>query len=109
MKVITYNKLVRDKIPAVISEAGKTCETDFLDDNTYLKELNVKLKEELEEFKSASQDEVAGEIADVIEVLYAIAATKGFSEEDIERIRIQKKDKRGGFKDKVFLKTVTEN
>lgn len=108
MSIITYNKLVRDKIPAVISEAGKTCEIEVLDDESYANELAAKLEEEIEEFKSASQGEIAGEIADIMEVLYAIAATKGISEEEIESTRLQKKEKRGGFVEKIFLRTVSE-
>lgn len=47
MKEILYNKLVRDKIPQIIEEAGKQCETKILSDTEYLEMLDKKLDEEL--------------------------------------------------------------
>ena len=45
-KTITYNKLVRDRIPKIIEDSGKTCEIEVLDDKTYLEMLDKKLMEE---------------------------------------------------------------
>lgn len=108
MSMKIYNKLVRDNIPAVINETGSTCEIEVLDETVYFEKLNEKLKEELEEFYFARPEEVVGELADVIEVLYAIAESKGISVEDIEKVRKEKKEDRGGFKERIFLKTVRE-
>ena len=47
MKEILYNKLVRDKIPQIIEEAGKQYETKILSDTEYLEMLDKKLDEEL--------------------------------------------------------------
>ena len=47
MKEILYNKLVRDKIPQIIEEAWKQCETKILSDTEYMKMLDKKLDEEL--------------------------------------------------------------
>lgn len=50
MKEILYNKLVRDKIPQIIEEAGKQYETKILSDMEYLEMLDKKLDEELAEY-----------------------------------------------------------
>lgn len=50
MGVITYNKLVRDKIPEIIERDGKTCKTEILSDAEYLKMIDAKLDEELAEY-----------------------------------------------------------
>ena len=42
MSKITYNKLVRDKIPEIIEASGKTCETEILSDEEYLQMLEKK-------------------------------------------------------------------
>ena len=50
MEVITYNKLVRDRIPEIIEKDGKNCETEVLSDKDYLAMLDAKLDEELSEY-----------------------------------------------------------
>lgn len=108
MTIKYYNKLVRDKIPSVITKTGQTFKTEILTENEYLEKLNEKLKEELEEFYTATDEETVGEIADLIEVLYALADTKGISIEEIEKVRLEKLEKRGGFKERILLKHVVE-
>lgn len=43
MKKLQYNKLVRDNIPEIIDASGKTCRTEILSDDEYLKMLDSKL------------------------------------------------------------------
>ena len=105
MTVKTYNKLVRDHIPTIIETSGATCETEILSDADYLAMLDRKLEEELAEYR---QDQNAEELADLLEVVYACAAARGYSREALEAIRAEKAAKRGGFADKILLKTVTE-
>ena len=45
-----YNKLVRDRIPEIIESSGRTCVTEILSDEDYLKMLDAKLDEELAEY-----------------------------------------------------------
>ncbi|MEE6453117.1 nucleoside triphosphate pyrophosphohydrolase [Gottfriedia acidiceleris] len=109
MTIKHYNKLVRDKIPAIITKTGSAYETKVIGEAEYIEKLNEKLKEELEEFYNATPEETVGEIADILEVLYTLAETKGITIEEIERVRLQKKGDRGGFKDRILLKHVVEN
>lgn len=99
-----YNKLVRDCIPTIIEQAGKTFTTRILDDEEYRKELQKKAFEELEEYVQAETDEAAlEELADVLEIIHALAECHGASIEQVEQIRAKKAEKRGGFRDKIFL------
>ena len=104
--VKTYNKLVRDSIPAIIEAKGAVCETEILSDTDYLRLLDAKLDEELTEYH---QDQNIEELADLMEVIYACAAARGYSKEELETVRAGKVEKRGGFTEKILLKTVTED
>lgn len=101
MKV--YNKLVRDKIPQVIEEDGRKCETSIVSKEQLLPLLEDKLKEEVNEFM---QDRNLEELADIMEVVFGLAENLGYSEEELLKKREEKKEARGGFKEGVFLKTV---
>lgn len=99
-----YNKLVRDRIPEVITRNGKTCSTRILDNEEYIEELKKKSFEELEEYVKAQTDEEAmEELADILEILHALAKVHGSTIRDVDDIRKSKAEKRGGFRDKVFL------
>lgn len=71
MSIITYNKLVRDRIPEIIEASGKTCRTTVLNDTEYLPMLDAKLDEELAEYH---KDQDIEELADLLEVIYAAIA-----------------------------------
>lgn len=95
-----YGKLVRDNIPAMILQQGYTPGTKILDDTEYLSELYRKLREETEEFL---KDENEEEIADILEVIEAICAAKGYSQNTILRIKSEKRRERGGFEQRLYL------
>ena len=102
----TYNKLVRDKIPEIIKSNGANkVNIKILNDEEYLSALNTKLEEELKEYLSSGDIE---ELADLEEVLRAILDTKQTTYSDFEKIRQSKADKRGAFKNKIFLESVDE-
>ena len=102
----TYNKLVRDNIPAIIQAKGAACETEILSDADYLRLLDAKLDEELVEYH---QDQNIEELADLMEVIYACAKARGYTVAELESVRAEKAAKRGGFDRKILLKTVTED
>ncbi len=107
MKTITYNKLVRDRIPEIIEKSGNKCITEILSDEEYIEMLDKKLDEELTEYHN---DKSIEELADLLEVIYACAQARGYSLEDLEKVRADKADKRGAFKEKILLKeTIIEN
>lgn len=92
-------KLVRDKIPEIIIADGKKPIIRILDDNEYLKELDKKLNEEIAEYQA---DKSIEEMADVLEVLFAICEVRGHSVEELMEVRNAKREKRGGFEQKIF-------
>ena len=105
MAVIKYNKLVRDKIPEIIERDNKTCSTRILNDTEYLQMIDAKLDEELAEYH---RDQNLEELADLLEVVYAAARARGYSVDELESLRRQKADKRGGFDQQILLESVEE-
>ena len=104
MKII-YNKLIRDKIPESIEASGKACEIEILSDEKYLQMLDKKLDEELAEYH---QEQNIEELADLLEVIYAATKARGYSIEDLEKVRAEKTEERGSFDKKILLKKVIE-
>ncbi|MGF7229161.1 MAG: phosphoribosyl-ATP pyrophosphohydrolase [Candidatus Saccharibacteria bacterium] len=95
-----HNKLVRDNIPAVVARAGGTAHIRILNDDEYKHELVRKLDEEVAEFKA---DLSLEELADIQEVINALAIVIGESAGALEQSRARKAEKRGAFRDKLFL------
>lgn len=105
MSIIYHNKLVRDRIPEIIEKSGKKASIKTLSEAEYLDMLDIKLKEELDEYLF---DKSMEEIADLLEVIHAVVTARNSSMEEVERIRLQKKEKRGGFEEKIFLESVED-
>ena len=100
----TYNKLVRDRIPEIINNRGASCNTRILDETEYKAELRTKLREELNEYLEAQEDSSAmEELADLLELMHALTSIHGSTVEQLEKIRKEKADKRGGVQDRIFL------
>lgn len=109
MTTTVHNKLVRDKIPDICREHGDQPFYHILSDNEYVEELYNKLTEELLEIRmAANPQETAKEIADVLEILRAVAKLNCLSWNDIEDIREEKRQQRGGFERKYFLESTEE-
>src|SRR5947207_2637847 len=70
---VAYNKLVRDQIPDIIAAAGSQPSTRILDHASYRDALRSKLLEEAREAEAATDGQLASELADVLEVLKALA------------------------------------
>ena len=105
MKEIIYDKLVRDKIPKIIEKSGKQCEIEILADEKHLEMIDKKLDEELAEYH---KDQNIEELADLLEVIYAATKARGYSIEELEKVRTEKAERHGGFDKKILLKKVIE-
>ena len=105
MKTVKYHKLVRDRIPEIIESSGKTCVTEILSDEEYLKMVDEKFNEELAEYH---KDQNIEELADLLELIYAATIARGYSIEELEQVRAEKAAKRGSFEKKILLKEVIE-
>lgn len=93
-------KLIRDKIPGIIASKGGSAEIRVLSAEEYPVYLEAKLDEEVGEYH---RDKTAEELADILEVVYALAAEKGVSKEELMDIYQKKHDDRGGFEQKLLL------
>jgi len=96
----SHTKLVRDGIPEIMRKVGKNPIVNRAQKSELPQLLNEKLREETEEFIEAQNIE---ELADLMEVVQAIAKTKGFSMEQIEQTRAKKFSERGGFAEGLVL------
>ena len=109
-----FQKLVRDNIPAIIEKNGETCMTRTLSGKEYEDALAEKLQEEVTELlnaytaKQRSVLDCAEEMADVMEVLYAMGKTCAVSKQEIEHVRSQKASEKGTFSKKIFLISTKE-
>jgi len=100
-----HNKLVRDLIPEIIEQNGNKAVVHVLDDEKFKKELLRKLIEESQEVFEAemNEEDLKKEIGDVLEVLDSIIESFQLDKMDIEKIKNNRKEKRGGFKSQIFL------
>ena len=95
-----YNKLVRDKIPQIIQSTGGKAEIRILSDEEYVHYLKAKLNEEVAEFH---KDQTVEELADILEVVYALADAIGCNQRELMDVYQRKHDARGGFSEKILL------
>ena len=103
-----YNKLVRDNIPNIIKAKDEMPVTRILDDASYKSELEKKLYEEYQEVLESSGDDRAEELADMLEIIRALAKLEGKNLQDIINTADNKNIKRGAFEEKIFLEKVIE-
>lgn len=95
-----YEKLVRDNIPAIIEAQGEIPLIRVLNDEEYIRLLDEKLREEMEEYL---EDGSMEEMADLMEVAQAIILARGYTLEEVEEIRKAKALKNGSFEKRVYL------
>ena len=103
---VAHHKLVRDQIPQIIAAAGRQPVTRVLDQAGYQAALRTKLLEEAREAQAASNGQLTSELADVLEVLKALAAAHDMSWEDVVSEASRKRAERGGFEKRIFLEYV---
>lgn len=102
-KLMKYNKLVRDKIPAIIKNKNQIPSIHIADSKEYYQKLKQKLQEEVSEFL---KDDNPEELADILEVIYALCDFKKITKQKLERTRKAKLKKKGGFKKRIVLDEV---
>lgn len=104
--MIYYNKLVRDKIPEIIQASGKKCNVEIINDSQEI----IRLLEEkaMEEWAEYKENRSVEEIADVVEVLFSLSERLGMPRVELINIVNKKSDKRGAFKDGIFLISVDD-
>ena len=101
-----YDKLVRDKIPAIIRATGRDCVVETLDDEQFDRALRTKLVEEARETAAALSDDLLADVADVLEVVDALCAAHGLDPATVRAEQDRKRAERGGFASRLHLRTV---
>ncbi len=104
MRKYPFNKLIRSKLPARMIEEGVVVNTQKLEVQEYIIQLKQKIIEEAKEVSEAeSREELITELADVLEVIYALAEATAISEAEIEQARIEKREINGHFKPEHYI------
>jgi len=98
-----YNKLVRDLIPDIIAKDGQKFDAHIASTEEFAVLLETKLDEEVSEYH---EDKNLEELADVLEVLVGLANMLGFTEEELFKKRLDKKEQRGGFEKRIVLEKI---
>ncbi len=98
-----YDKLVRDRIPELISAEGRRPIVEVLAPAERVPALIIKLAEETAELAGANATDVPEELADVLEVVRALAREAGLSLDDVVALADRKRRVRGGFDQGLFL------
>lgn len=98
-----FGKLVRDRIPEIIAADGRTPVVEVLPASERRPPLLAKLAEETAEAAAASEHELPEELADVVEVVRALARGLGLTMEEIAQLADEKRERRGGFDQGLFL------
>lgn len=104
MEKYYHNKLIRDKIPEIIEANRGKYELRVMEVEEFKKELKKKLIEESREAQNAGgKESITKELADVLEIIKSIAESENIEFTSVEQEQTKKKEKRGGFKKKLFL------
>ena len=93
-------KLVRDRIPEIIRAKGEVAITRIAAADEYPHSLKQKLQEEIDEYTASQEPE---ELADILEVVYALAEQAGISRTELELMRSIKASQRGAFTAHILL------
>lgn len=101
---IVYNKLVRDLIPEYLASKSIEYKMHIATNEEYEEKLFTKLQEEVTEL---IRDKNIEELADLLEVIDGVIMYKNFSRTDIEKLKQEKFEKRGGFSKKIILEETT--
>jgi predicted house-cleaning noncanonical NTP pyrophosphatase (MazG superfamily) len=104
-----HHKLVRDKIPDLIARSQNKYESEQMTETEYLQALREKLVEEAQEAANASQEEILSELADLYEVIDALAIAHNLSKEMLIAEQQKRRQERGGFEGRIRLLWTEKN
>ncbi|WP_375332234.1 nucleoside triphosphate pyrophosphohydrolase [Candidatus Tisiphia endosymbiont of Temnostethus pusillus] len=97
------DKLIRDLVPRIMRSRGISVFERSMKKDEYIQRLKDKLLEEAQEVIDAkTPDEISEELADLLEVIYALGKEYNLSMEQIEAKRLIKKQKDGGFDNRIY-------
>lgn len=109
MGKIIYNKLIRDRIPEIIQADKKKPKVYTLADIHFLQELKNKVAEEAKELQNATtREDIINELSDLQELIDSILESNQITKTELIKKQKDKREKRGGFSQKLFLEYVDD-
>lgn len=102
-KRFKVDKLIRDKLPDIMRGKGIVVHERMMEQEEFIARLKEKLIEEAKEANDTqTKNELAEELSDILEVVYTLAQASGLSLEEIEKIRQNKREFKGGFDSRIY-------
>lgn len=102
-----FDKLIRDNITDNLASNGVIVHRRVVDHTEFVQLLKKKLVEEAQECIDAGNNEdLAQEMGDVLEVVYALAQAHNIDLQRVESLRVAKKERNGGFSQKIYCQYV---
>jgi predicted house-cleaning noncanonical NTP pyrophosphatase (MazG superfamily) len=99
-----YDKLIRDRVPSIMDDAGVRYGVQRLDDVDYRAALRAKLVEEATEAaRTTDRDSLLQELADLSEVMRYLASAEAIRHDEIEAERLERERTRGAFQERLRL------
>jgi predicted house-cleaning noncanonical NTP pyrophosphatase (MazG superfamily) len=95
-----YHKLVRDQVPAELRQQHLRPVVQVLTDDQYRLALNKRLQADA---SGHLKDKSLEELSDIVEIIYAIAALRGATPDQLEALRQRKAHQKGGYTQHYFL------
>jgi len=106
-RTFKFDKLIRDKILDMMHSTGYIVHDKKLTGKELIEALKNKLLEEAHEVVQAkSVEELKEELADLQEVVSALVSACKLDSAEIEKIRVAKKQKKGGFSEGIYVSSI---
>lgn len=107
--MIQLNKLVRDKVPSLVTKDGGSYSLKLLSPLEHQHEITKKLFEELEEYSVADcKEQALEELVDMVELIYAAVKLHDLSTSEFEALRAAKRSAKGGFEKGIYLNEISK-
>ncbi len=104
MEQIYYNKLCRDKIPAIIKSKGYECEVRIVGHDEYKREIVRKVYEEASGITDrSSKDHMVEELADLLITLEALKKEFNISDSEVSAAIEASLGDKGGYEERLYL------
>jgi predicted house-cleaning noncanonical NTP pyrophosphatase (MazG superfamily) len=101
------DKLIRDKLPEIMQKEGTNACIRVMERDEYIARLKDKLFEESGEVATVSDNlEIMNELADLLEVMMALAEACGIPFSNVVAAGALKKAEKGGFDAKIYCEHV---
>ncbi len=89
-------RLVRDRVPALRRKAGEDVEVERVEGEAYVTELKRFLVTSAEALLAADEVEEKDALADLLEAVETLIATRAFAKDSLRRVKQRREDELGG-------------